>query len=36
MMPNETADFTIQVEATISMDVVSIMGSKMGVITNVQ
>lgn len=35
MMPSETEDFTIQIEATTSLDVVSVMGSKMGVITNV-
>lgn len=36
MMPAETEDFTINVEATISVDVVSIFGSKIGVINNVQ
>lgn len=36
MMPAETEDFTIQVEATISLDIVTIFGSKIGVITNVQ
>lgn len=35
MMPSETEDFTIQIEATTSLDVISVMGSKMGVITNV-
>ena len=36
MMPYETEDFTIQVEATISLDIVTIFGSKIGVISNVQ
>lgn len=35
MMPYETEDFTIQVEATISLDIVTIFGSKIGVISNV-
>lgn len=36
MMPAETEDFTINVEATMSLDIVSIFGSKIGVINNVQ
>lgn len=36
MRPSETEDFTINIEVTASLDVVSVMGSKMGVITNVQ
>lgn len=36
MMPSETEDFTINVDTTISLDIIPIMGSKIGVITNVQ
>ena len=36
MTPSETEDFTIQIEATTALDIVAIMGSKIGVITNVQ
>lgn len=36
MMPRETEDFTIQIESTISLDVVTTFGSRIGVITNVQ
>ena len=35
MTPSETEDFTIQIEATTALDVITIMGSKIGVITNV-
>lgn len=35
MTPSETENYTIQIESTISLDVISLMGSKMGVITNV-
>lgn len=36
MTPSETENYTIQIESTISLDVLPIFGSKMGVITNVQ
>lgn len=36
MTPRETENYTIQIESTISLDVLTLMGSKIGVINNVQ